>query len=482
MQRKLTALVIGISNYPNGGKLKNPINDADDISSKLENLGFSVIKVTDAKSEDIDRAISSFKDVLNSNDVGLFYFAGHGMQIKGENYLITIDTNFVDEISAKHSSFPLNQVIETMDSCSNSTNIIILDACRNNPFSRAWNRGPEQSGLASVYTPRGTLIAFATSPGEVAKDGTGKNGTYTESILKHINTQDIPIEDLFKRVRNTLFTITNGQQTSWEHTSLAGDFFFNISLGLSMKIYSPESVADSLYLLTPGNVIDDAIKKLKSRNWYTQNPAVDGLNEVILNSGNNNSLFVLGRNIYQAACGGANSAFNFIENFRTKTNRVSQDKSKCILDGILFEIFFDSNGEIRTDFKTSMFNTVFSLKLYPEYSKSFEFISETLIRYQNRFYVIPGKNQKISVDVIATKNDEDEYLITEIYFQSFNVLRKKDSLGRGLVYRSPYPIKQSKLKDLISEEMVVPEAQLIITSSFNDDDKILFPYGMSLKK
>jgi hypothetical protein len=478
MQRKLTALVIGISNYPNGGELKNPINDADDVSDELERLGFSVVKATDAKSEDIDRALSSFKDALNSNDVGLFYFAGHGMQIKGENYLNTIDTSFIDEVSAKHSSFPLNQVIDTMDSCSNSTNIIILDACRNNPFSRAWNRGPEQSGLASVYTPRGTLIAFATSPGEVAKDGTGRNGTYTESILKHINTQDVPIEELFKRVRNTLFTITAGEQTSWEHTSLAGDFFFNISLGLSVEIYSPESVADSLYLLTPNNVIDDAIKDLYSSNWYKQNPAVDRLSLAIINSGNDDSLFVLGRNIYQAACGGANSAFAFINDFRTKMNGVSQDKSKCILDGMLFEIFFDSKGEIRSSYKNSVFNTVFNLKAFPEYSGSFEFISETLIRYQNKFYVIPGKNQNISVDIISTKNEDDEHLITGIHFEGFNILRKNDAIGT----RGSYPIKLAKLKDLLSEEMVIPEGQLTTTFSFSNDDKLLLPYGMSVEK
>lgn len=227
---------------------------------------------------------------MNSNDVGLFYFAGHGMQIKGENYLNTIDTNFHDEISAKHTSFPLNQIIDTMDSCTNATNIIILDACRNNPFVRAWNRGPDQNGLASVYTPRGTLIAFATSPGEVAKDGAGKNGSYTESILKHINTQDIPIEDLFKRVRNTLFSLTSGEQTSWEHTSLSGDFYFNISLGLSVEIYSKETVADAFYLLKQGDVLDDVIKDLKSSNWYTQNPAIERLSINDINTGKNDSL------------------------------------------------------------------------------------------------------------------------------------------------------------------------------------------------
>lgn len=480
MQRKLTALIIGISSYPDGGELKNPVNDADDIAAELEKLGFSTIKLIDSKVEDIDRSLNSFKDALNSNDVGLFYFAGHGMQIKGENYLNTVDTSFYDQVRAKHSSFPLNQVIETMDSCSNATNLIILDACRNNPFTRAWSRGPEQSGLASVYTPRGTLIAFATSPGEVAKDGSGRNGTYTESILKHISTQDVPVAELFKRVRNTLYTATTGSQTSWEHTSLSGDFFFNISLGRSVSIYKPESVSDSLYSLNSGDAIDDVIKGLKSINWYTQNPAVERLTPNNINSGSNDSLFVLGRNIYQASCGSANSATEFISGFPSKISGVSSEKSKCVLDGMLFEIFFNSSGEIREDFKNSKFNLVFSLKSHQEFSDSFNFIAETMLRYQNRFYVIPGKGHSVSIDVLSEKNDDDEHLIKEIHFEGFNILRKDG--GGSMSDWGNYPIKLKKLKQHLSEEMVIPESQLTLVSSLSEEDKILFPYGVSVEK
>lgn len=480
MQSKLTALVVGISKYPNGAELKNPVNDADDIESALGKLGFSTIKLTDARSEDIERALNNFKDALNSNNVGLFYFAGHGMQIKGENYLNTIDTNFSDEISAKHTSFPLNQVIETMDSCENATNIIILDACRNNPFTRAWNRGPEQSGLASVYTPRGTLIGFATSPGEVAKDGAGRNGTYTESILKHINTQDLSIESLFKRVRNTLHTATSGDQTSWEHTSLSGDFFFNISIGRSISIYKPESVADSLYPIKAGDAIDRIIVDLKSSHWYTQNPAIERLTSGIINAATIDSLFVLGRNIYQSACGGANSSINYIKNIRTKLRGVAADNSKCIIDGMLFEIFFNSNGEIRQNFKDTEFNLLFSIKAFPEFSDSFEFIAETMLRYQYRFYVIPGKNHSVSVDIIEAKNEDGEHQVSEICFEGHNIIRKEDKSDQydwGM-----QPIKLSSLKDRLSREMVIPEDQLIVVSPLTEDDKILYPYGVSVAK
>ena len=480
MQRKLSALVVGISAYPDGAALKNPVNDADDMAEALKELGFNVIKVTDASSEDIDRGLETFKDSLNSTDVGLFYFAGHGMQIKGENYLNTVDTSFFDEISAKHSSFPLNQIIDTMDSCSNSTNIIILDACRNNPFVRAWNRGPEQSGLASVYTPRGTFMAFATSPGEVAKDGAGRNGSFTDSLLTHINTQDVPIEDLFKRVRNTLSARTSGSQTSWEHTSLSGDFFFNMSVGRIIDEYNSESLADSLYMLSSGNKIDEIIKDLRVSNWYTQNPAVEKLTANDMNAADNDPLFVLGRNIYQASCGSANSATDFIANFKDKILEVGEGKSKCILDGMLFEIFFNSKGELRSDFKISRFNLVFSLKSYSRFSGSFDFIAEILLKYQSRFYLIPGKNREVSVDVISDKNDEGEDVIKEIHFQGFNVLRKND--GSENLEWGAYPIKYSKLVKFLSEEMVIPSDQLVVAASFTEEDKVLFPYGMTVSK
>ncbi len=231
MNRLLTALVIGNAAYTDAGKLKNPTNDAEDVATRLEAFGFSVIKKTDCTHKDMDRALKTFKNSLEGNDIGLFFFAGHGMQIDGENYLAAIDTDVSGEIEAKHSSLPLNRVIETMEKARTSTNIIVLDACRDNPYERAWNRSAATRGLAPVYAPKGTLIAYATSPGQVAKDGSGRNGAYTSALLQHINTPDCSIENMFKRVRNSLSAATKQKQISWEHTSLSGEFFFNLSLG-----------------------------------------------------------------------------------------------------------------------------------------------------------------------------------------------------------------------------------------------------------
>jgi Caspase domain len=481
MNRKLTSLVIGISKYPNGGELKNPANDAEDVSKALQTLGFSVIQKLDCTVEEIDRAVESFKDNLNSNDLGLFYFAGHGMQIKGENYLNAIDTNFSDEVSAKHSSFPLNQIIDVMDTCSNRTNLIVMDACRNNPFVRAWNRGPEQHGLASVHTPKGTLIAFATSPGEVAADGLNRNGSYTEALLKHIDTLDIPVEDLFKRVRNTLSLRTDGKQTSWEHTSLVGDFYFNISAGRRLAIYSNDAIQDSAFVLAPSTPIKDAIRALKSSNWYSQNPALIAITQANINESDNDSLFVFGRNIYQAACGSAKAAVSYIADFRNKVAGINPEKCKAILDGMLFEVFFNSKGELRKTFKVSRFNELFELRKIEDFAPSFELISDALLTYQNRFHIIPGKSRAISVDVEAKQLDTGEYLITGVFFEGVNILRKTDSGPFGV--QGTYPVRYETLIQMISTEMLIPSSQLTVNVNFDGADaKILFPASTTLEK
>jgi len=474
MHRRSTALVIGVSKYPVKGALQNPANDATDIAAELQDLGFSVLLRTDCTTEDVDRALESFRDNLNSNDVGLFYFAGHAMQFKGENYLNTIDTSFADEISAKHSSIPLNQVIDLMASCSNSTNLIVLDACRDNPFLQAWHRSVDVLGLAHVHSPEGTLIAYATSPGQRAKDGIGRNGRYTEALLKHIKTPDIPIEDLFKRVRNTLKLSTNSEQISWEHTSLTGDFFFNMSPGRRMALYSTDAIADSQFLLKPSSPVKDAIAALKSHNWYTQNPALTSLTFSDFSAESLDSLFVLGRNIYQAACGGAKAAASFIRDFRNKTAEVSHDKQKAILDGMLFEVFFNSKGELRKDFKTSKFEELFELKKIPDLEGSFSLLSEVLTPYQSRFYVLPGRTRLISVDVKTDALESGERLISGIFVDGANTLRKASS--DDSLRDFSYPIKHEKLVQQISVGLLVPSFQLTVTPDYDPvTAKLLLP-------
>lgn len=485
MNRKMTALVIGNASYP-GQELKNSTNDAEDMYTALSEFGFSVIHLSNATQREIDEAVKSFRDNLNSNDIGLFYFAGHGMQINGENYITAVDTDFGTEIDAKYSSYPLNKVIEIMEKSGNKTNIIILDACRNNPYERAWHRTPAQRGLAPLFAPKGTIVAFATSPGEVAGDGVGRNGCYTEALLKHIKSPDIPIEEMFKRVRNSLAVLTKSKQTSWEHTSLSGDFFFNISLVSSIGKYGKESIADNLFNVKAGIRLHGVITKLKSHDWYIQTPAERSIKTEDINQSDIDSVFVLGRNIYQAACGGAHGASEFISSFRDKTHDIIEELRSAILDGMLFEIFFNSNGELRDNFKTSKFNSVFELQRYSEFDESFKFISDILAIYPNKFHIIPGKNRNVSVDVETIINDKDEYKVIGVYLGGVNILRQDEDFGyyedEGVV---PYEaLRKLAFERRLSEEMLIPNAKLTINFDFAADgqSKILFPYGHTVAK
>lgn len=488
MNRKMIALIVGNGKYQNGvTKLNNAANDASDMAAALDALGFTVIKHVDCKIEDLDRAISSFQDGLNSNDVGLFYFAGHGIQIDGENYITAIDSSFVDESSVRYTSYPLNRLIDAMDSCSNKTNLIILDACRDNPCERGWARSAKAIALAPMFAPKGTLIAYSTSPGETASDGVGGNGAYTEALLKHINKPDIAIEDLFKRVRNSLSVITKGKQTSWEHTSLTGDFYFNLSLGSKIDKYSKIAIADDLFTITAGNPLHEIIDSIKSHNWYVQNPAIDRLNAQLISAADYDSLFVLGRNIYQAACGNAGSALNYISNFRSKLSSVNIEKKLCVLEGMLFEIFFNSQGDFRDSFKTTMFNAVFDLDVYPEYKPAFEFISEVLLPFSNSFYILPGKHiDDAAIELSTTKNERGSIIINEVHFDGENILYgekgwEKYAFDGKVLYDS---MRYDSLMDKISKEMMIPEKYISLQASVDIDEssKFEFPYRHSIKR
>jgi hypothetical protein len=482
----LTALVIGNADYPTGAKLKNPKNDANDFSERIEGFGFSAIKAVDCNNMQMERALKSFQNSLKDNNVGLFFFAGHGMQIDGDNYLNAIDTDFTDEISAKFSSLALNKVITIMEKSGASTNIIILAACRNNPFERGWHRSSGVRGLASVYAPKGTIIAFATSPGEVASDGRGRNGAFTEALLRHIDTPDSSIEEMFKRVRNTLSAITKQKQTSWEHTSLSGEFFFNLSLGARIDAYSHTALCDDLFVLDPKESSHSLIGNLKSYTWPKQNPAVDSFEAPQANKYSTDSLFVIGRNIYQAACGSSHGANSYIGNFITRTSGVALEKRKALLDGMLFEVFFNSKGELRKIFKTERFNEVFRLQQFEDLSESFNFISECLILYVNRFYSIPGKKNRVAVDIISSSAKSRPPKIKAVHVGGVDILWMEDDFfakdpNNRVRYRE---MAIEKFEARCSEEMAVPAHLLKITYDFNREkaEEIQFPWGYTLRK
>lgn len=218
------ALIIGNESYKEA-PLVNPVNDARGIAKALEGFGFTVIKRENADFTEMKRAIREFGRSLQSGSVGLFYYSGHGMQVKGENYLIPIGAQIGHEEEIEYEAVNAGFILAQMEAARNRMNIVILDACRNNPFARSF-RSAIGGGLASMNAPTGSMIAYATAPGSTASDGTGKNGLYTEELLAQMKIPGQKIEDVFKRVRANVVSRSNSQQVPWESSSLIGDFYF----------------------------------------------------------------------------------------------------------------------------------------------------------------------------------------------------------------------------------------------------------------
>ncbi|MEA2099243.1 MAG: caspase family protein [Campylobacterota bacterium] len=228
------ALVIGNNNYNSDrlSKLKNPINDAKAMSTKLKSLGFKVYYGENLSVRAMDKKLRSFSSKLSAGGVGLFFFAGHGIEHSGKNYLMGKDSNLVDKDDIAYESLELNKVIDKMKNSGNRLNIVLLDACRNDPFSRSGG-----GGLAKVDNAKGMFIAYATSPGDEASDGSGKHGVFTKQILKHIDENGVTLNKLFKNIKRDVYNKTNQRQRPWTHDDIIGEFFFtlptNTALGTS---------------------------------------------------------------------------------------------------------------------------------------------------------------------------------------------------------------------------------------------------------
>lgn len=226
VNQKRLALLIGNSTYSNGGSLPNPVNDVRSMKTTLEQLGFTVLKFENCTQKDMRRAMDTFGEQLSSYDIGLFFYAGHGVQVEGNNYLVPTDAALKNKNDVEYDCVDAGRILGKMEASQVKTNIVILDACRDNPFERSWSRSAQGKGLAFMNAPSGSFIAYATSPGKTASDGTGSNGLYTSALLDHIKTPGLTIEDVFKRVRTTVKKKSGGKQVPWESTSLEGTFKF----------------------------------------------------------------------------------------------------------------------------------------------------------------------------------------------------------------------------------------------------------------
>lgn len=224
---KRVALIIGNKNYLHVAPLQNTLNDAMDMSKTLKSQGFEVISVYDAKTKrEIRDAVVRFNTALNGQQdaVGLLYYSGHGMQVDGSNYLIPVGAELQIKADIEDQCFNVDYLLQAMEETGNALNIVILDACRSNPF-KGFSRSTEK-GLRSIDAPKGSYIVYATKPGDTASDGEGRNGLFTSKLLKYINTKGMSLEQVFKNVAREVAQESADDQRPWISSDFTGDFHF----------------------------------------------------------------------------------------------------------------------------------------------------------------------------------------------------------------------------------------------------------------
>jgi uncharacterized caspase-like protein len=265
LAEKRVALVIGNAAYAHAGKLANPKNDATDMAANLKALGFEVILGTDLDKRALDGKIRDFARALETGDAGVFFYAGHGLQVAGQNYIIPIDAKLENERDLDFETVRLDFVLHQMElNREQKTNIVFLDACRDNPLARNLSRsmGTRSAnighGLAQVDAGVGTFVAFSTQPGNVALDGAGRNSPFAAALTKRIKEPGRNLNAIMIDVRKDVLQTTAGKQVPWDHSALTGDFFFDLAAATTgLPKQAPAASSDD------AQAMKDRIKKLE---------------------------------------------------------------------------------------------------------------------------------------------------------------------------------------------------------------------------
>lgn len=354
---KRLALCIGNQEYEVLPKLTCAVADAISMEKALKELGFDTLIGTNLNREDMANLIFEFQEKIEGYDAILVYYAGHGFQVENDNILAPIDLN-VNARSGmvSYNAFPLQKLLEVMSDNPEQTKIVILDACRENLGYRG-----TFNTFAPISAPRGSIVAYSTSPGKYSResDETG-HGKYTDALLRYIALPRVEIETVFKKVREHLTLDTDGTQVPWEHTSLIGSFYFNPDTIYNGTAYGQETIEDSRFRFSTGSPVRGIVEGLKSHVWYTQEEAIKKVTDIDMSNVSVNELFVLGRNIYQAADGNCYACQRFIDGFEGN-NSIPDEAKVHILNGMAFEIYYNSEGKLRAQMKTGYYQKI----IYP---------------------------------------------------------------------------------------------------------------------
>lgn len=453
---KTLALIIGNNEYYEKFTLDNAISDAKSINTIFERLGYDIIYCENGNSAKIVELLTEFEDRIKEYDASIFYFAGHGFEVDGENYLAFTECQIdsPNTYHCKQTCIMISDLLSIYKKHTNKINIAIIDACR-----KSFERGGTIA-TSPIQAPKGTLIAFSTSPNDAASDvGFEGNSIYTGALLKYIGRERLSVEELFKKVRKTVFNLSSGKQTTWEHTSLIGDFYFNIGqLVHSINIpYSEDVVKDINY--SDEDEFGNLIQEIKSADWNIQNPAIDKILKISPETLNKNQLFILGRNLLQAS-GAAFSAQEFMKGLvdRLKPYREETGENH-LLNGILFEIYFNPQADFRKE-KTKMyyFDEIISLRKNEDFNNSFDFIRNLLISTQYLLVYIPQAQDEImDVDIVANNQKVSNDFNVESEYQLINKITCNGvDITKDISKYNVYGKNESGLKEILANYLSAP--------------------------
>ncbi|WP_121811231.1 caspase family protein [Mucilaginibacter kameinonensis] len=475
------ALVIGLNDYETLTKLDNAVSDAKLISESLENLGFIVIRGYDMTIREIDGLVEEFCSALTNYDLGLFYFAGHGFQIDGENLLAGKEINAFSLTSAKRDSILLEDLIKKMDRSGVNAKVVILDACRK-PIEGVV-RGSEGNDFAPVFAPKGTLIAFSTSPGEAAKDGIGNNSYYTLAFVQHLKQEDIEIELFFKRVRATVSSATQGAQTSWEHTSLIGPLILNSGqLRHSKNLpYSDTVIADYEFkTVNSGSAVDLLLAAL-SGDFHKQNEALDKIPHLSLNAWSDDQLFLLGRGLVNAGENHSNSGIAIYRDLKNWLIGNAGARAHHIVSGMFFEIYFNGHGLFRKSaLKQKFLKEVIDLQGDVRFRESFVMINDQLRPFSDRLLYRPGPDAlslPVDLTIGRLRDESGRPTISAVNVHGVNITNTdiEEEYSTRLVTKD-------ELLSLLSKELMVPQNKITLNPELSDSQPVSIPYSYRMQR
>ena len=413
-------------------------------------------------------------------DAAIIYFAGHGLNINAQDCLIMKDTPPYEmgKVGIIDLSVPINKICQKLNVVGNQLNIIIIDACRNDPKQTVRGLASTQEaslfgmGTTTSHLPYQTFIAYSTSIGGTASDGNAIDGhsLYTKTLLENIEEENLPIESLFKRVRNKVYRGYDNLQRPWEYSCLTEEFCFNYGqLNPNFdKPYSEPAYNDGTYVSLNSNV-NEIISGLKSYTWDTQNAAVNKLRRIYKIITDKNDLFVIGRNLLQAAQGGAFDCQKEIS--YTNLRKYTWQGENHVLNGILYEMYFDKSNQFRDSVKgKNMLDNIANILLYPVFKNAGKFIQTSLAEYKDRLYYTPGSSDKC----IATVKLDSSYL--NMFDETVWRINSIQIKGEELLDQIPFnrELNADELRSYIQQVIVIPLLYLQIRYLENVNKDNLF--------